>query len=138
MRALCERIRPKKKTLNRNLKKTSYNPLPVIAFQEVGSMQLSWVRSAPCLHIHALRLKHVDIAAYLLLLHLIPFIAIRRNALPCLMFLKRNRCGKVKGRGCADGRGQMEFISKDEASSPTASLCAIILTAMLKFCRSIG
>ena len=53
------------------------------------------------------------------------------NALPYLMFLKRKRCGKVKGRGCADGRGQREFISKDEASSPTASLYAIILTALV-------
>ena len=37
----------------------------------------------------------------------------------------------IKGRGCADGRGQREFISKDEASSPTVSLYAIILTAMV-------
>ena len=54
-----------------------------------------------------------------------------KNALPYLMFLKRKRCGKVKGRGCADGRAQREFISKDESSSPTASLYAIILTAAI-------
>lgn len=30
----------------------------------------------------------------------------RREALACLMFLKRKRCGKVNGRGCADGRKQ--------------------------------
>ena len=54
-----------------------------------------------------------------------------QRALPYLMFLKRKRCGKVKGRGCADGRGQREFISRDEASSPTASLYAILLTAVV-------
>jgi hypothetical protein len=30
----------------------------------------------------------------------------RQEALAYLMFLKRKRCGKVKGRGCADGRKQ--------------------------------
>ena len=54
-----------------------------------------------------------------------------KRALPYLMFLKRKRCGKIKGRGCADGRGQREFISKDEASSPTASLYAIIMTSVI-------
>jgi hypothetical protein len=30
----------------------------------------------------------------------------RRNALQYLMFLKQKQCGKIKGRGCADGRKQ--------------------------------
>ena len=47
------------------------------------------------------------------------------------MFLKRKRCGKVKGRGCADGRRQREFISRDEAASPTVSLYAIIVTSLI-------
>ena len=47
------------------------------------------------------------------------------------MFSKSKRCGKVKGRGCADGRAQREFTSKDEASSPTASLCATILASLM-------
>ena len=50
-----------------------------------------------------------------------------KRSLPYLMFLKRKRCGKVKGRGCADGRSQREFISKDEASSPTVSLYALMV-----------
>ena len=54
-----------------------------------------------------------------------------KRALPYLMFLKRKRCGKIKGRGCADGRGQREFISKDEASSPTVSLYALFLTCII-------
>jgi hypothetical protein len=31
-----------------------------------------------------------------------------------LMFLKRKRCGKIKARGCADGRPQREYITKDQ------------------------
>ena len=30
----------------------------------------------------------------------------QKEALAYLMFLKRKHCGKVKGRGCADGRKQ--------------------------------
>ena len=30
----------------------------------------------------------------------------RKEALAYLMFLKRKRCGKIKGRGCADGQKQ--------------------------------
>jgi hypothetical protein len=53
-----------------------------------------------------------------------------KRALPYLMFLKRKRSGKIKGRGCADGRSQREFISKDEASSPTVNLHALFLTCI--------
>ena len=42
------------------------------------------------------------------------------------MFLKRKRSGKMKGRGCADGRPQREFITKEESSSPTVSLYALM------------
>ena len=40
---------------------------------------------------------------------------IRKKSLPYLISLKRKRCGKIKGRGCAEGRKQREFISKEEA-----------------------
>ena len=55
----------------------------------------------------------------------------RDKALPYLMFLKRKRCGTVKGRGCADGRRQREFISKEEASSPTVSLHALMISCLI-------
>ena len=55
----------------------------------------------------------------------------RYQALPYLMFLKRKRCGKIKGRGCADGRRQREFISKEEASSPTVSLYALMISCLI-------
>ena len=42
------------------------------------------------------------------------------------MFLKRKRTGKVKARGCADGRPQREYIGKEESSSPTVSIYALI------------
>ena len=53
-----------------------------------------------------------------------------KRALNYLMFLKRKRCGKIKGQGCAGGRPQREFISRDEASSPTVNLHALFLTAI--------
>ena len=49
------------------------------------------------------------------------------NALSYLMFLKRKRLGKVKARGCANGRPQREFISKEESSLPTVSIYALII-----------
>lgn len=45
----------------------------------------------------------------------------RRAALAYLMFLKKKRCGTVKGRGCADGRKQRATTTKEEASSPTSN-----------------
>ena len=51
---------------------------------------------------------------------------IRKRALGYLMFLKRKRSGKMKGRGCADGRPQRDYITKEESSSPTVSLYALM------------
>ena len=42
------------------------------------------------------------------------------------MFLKRKRCGKLKAHGCADGRPQQEYITREESSSPTVSLYALM------------
>ena len=38
-----------------------------------------------------------------------------------LCFMKQKRSGRIKGRGCADGRKQREFITKEESSAPTIS-----------------
>ena len=54
-----------------------------------------------------------------------------RNALSYLMFLKRKRTGKVKARGCADGRPQRDYISKEESSSPTVSLYSLMLSCCI-------
>ena len=48
-----------------------------------------------------------------------------------LMFLKRKRCGKIKARGCADGRPQREYLSKDESSSPTVSIYALMTSCLM-------
>ena len=47
------------------------------------------------------------------------------------MFLKRKRCGKVKARGCADGRKQRKYTAKESSTSPTVSSEAVFLTAMM-------
>jgi hypothetical protein len=56
---------------------------------------------------------------------------IRYESLNYLMFLKRKRCGKLKARGCADGRPQREYISKDESSSPTVSIYALMTSCLM-------
>ena len=56
---------------------------------------------------------------------------IRKQALGYLMFLKRKRSGKMKGRGCADGRPQRECITKEESSSPTVSLYAFMGSCLM-------
>ena len=55
----------------------------------------------------------------------------RKEALAYLMFLKRKRCGKVKGRGCADGRKQRAYIAWEESTAPTVSTEAVFLTAVI-------
>ena len=55
----------------------------------------------------------------------------RKEALAYLMFLKRKRCGKVKGHGCADGRKQRAYIAKEELTAPTVSTEAVFLTAVI-------
>ena len=51
---------------------------------------------------------------------------IRKQALEYLMFLKGKRSRKIKGRGCADGRPQQEYSTKEESSSPTVLLYALM------------
>ena len=51
---------------------------------------------------------------------------IRKQALGNLMFLKRKQRGKLKGRGCTNGRPQQEYITKEESSLPTVSLYALM------------
>lgn len=55
----------------------------------------------------------------------------RRAALRYLMFLKEKRCGTIKGRGCADGRKQRIYKTKEETSSPTLSNEALFLTCLI-------
>jgi hypothetical protein len=53
------------------------------------------------------------------------------KALSYLMFLKRKRDGSVKARGCANGRPQCEYISKDDSNSPTVSIYALMASCLM-------
>ena len=55
----------------------------------------------------------------------------KKAALRYLMFLKQKRCGRIKGRGCADGRKQRLWKNKDETSSPTISVEALFITCLI-------
>ena len=54
-----------------------------------------------------------------------------KEALGYLMFLKRKRCGKIKGRGCADGRKQRSYINKEQSASPTVASESVFITAVI-------
>ena len=55
----------------------------------------------------------------------------KKAALRYLMFLKKKRCGRIKGRGCSGGRKQRVYISKEERSSPTVTTEGMILSCIL-------
>ena len=55
----------------------------------------------------------------------------RASALKYLMYLKEKRDGRIKGRGCADGRPQRLHTTKMESSSPTASLAGLVMTCVI-------
>ena len=56
---------------------------------------------------------------------------IRKQGLGYLMFLKRKRSGEMKGRGYANSRPQHECITKEESSSPTVSLYALMGSCLM-------
>ncbi len=55
----------------------------------------------------------------------------RQAALQYLMFLKQRRNGVIKGRSCADGRKQRNYTTKEEASSPTVAVEALLLLCVI-------
>ena len=55
----------------------------------------------------------------------------RWEALGYLMFLKRKCSGKIKARGCADGRPQRAYIPQEDARAPTVSTEAVFMTAVI-------
>jgi hypothetical protein len=55
----------------------------------------------------------------------------KRASLRCLMFLARKRCGRVKARGCADGRKQREKTKQEDASAPTVAIEAVMSSAVI-------
>jgi hypothetical protein len=55
----------------------------------------------------------------------------KKKALREITIIKEKRCGKIKGRTCADGRPQRGYISKDESSSPTISNDAFLMSLII-------
>jgi hypothetical protein len=56
------------------------------------------------------------------------------------MFLKKKRNGIIKGRGCADGRKQRMYTAKEDASSPTVAIEAVMLSCVIDAleCRHVA
>ena len=52
----------------------------------------------------------------------------RHKAIRAIILIKEIRCGKIKGRTCADGSSQRSYIPMEEASSPTVSLEGLVTT----------
>ena len=55
----------------------------------------------------------------------------KKEALGYLMFLKKKRCGTIKGWGCADGCKQRAYITTEQSTSTTISTEAVFLMAMV-------
>jgi hypothetical protein len=55
----------------------------------------------------------------------------KRNALRAVNLIKIKRDGKIKGRTCADGSTQRKYVPRDEASSPTLSLEALMAILLI-------
>lgn len=56
----------------------------------------------------------------------------RKRALEAVNLIKKKRCGKMKGRACANGSKQKRYLKHGESiSSPTVSLEAIIGTLLI-------
>ena len=56
----------------------------------------------------------------------------RKRALESLIFLVEKRNGTMKGRACASGSVQRPYIDKDDATSPTVSTEAVLITSLLE------
>ena len=56
----------------------------------------------------------------------------RSRILESHLFLKEKRDGTVKGRTVAGGNKQRDYIGKEEASSPTVSTEAVVLTSVIE------
>jgi hypothetical protein len=47
------------------------------------------------------------------------------------MFLKHKQCGRIKGRGCADGWKQRVYKMKEETRAPTVSVESLFLSCVV-------
>jgi hypothetical protein len=52
----------------------------------------------------------------------------RKRALRSITLVTRKRCSRIKGRTVADGRGQRDYIPRDDATLPTVSVEALMIS----------
>ena len=52
----------------------------------------------------------------------------KMQALELLTMVKKKRCGRVKGRVCANEKKQRKYIAKEDVTSPTVQLNSILLS----------
>ena len=55
----------------------------------------------------------------------------KRQALRAINLIKEKRCGKIKGRTCADGRPQRAYTQREDASSPTIFLESLMASLLI-------
>ena len=55
----------------------------------------------------------------------------KKGALNLITLVKEKRCGKIKGRACADGRKQRRYIKKEDVASPTIQLESLLLSLLI-------
>ena len=55
----------------------------------------------------------------------------KRGALRAINLIKEKRCGKIKGRTCADGRPQRAYTLREDASSPTIFLESLMASLLI-------
>ena len=58
-------------------------------------------------------------------------LVVKKKALNVINTIKEKRTGKIKGRSIADGRKQRGYVSKEESSSPTLTLEALVVTTLI-------
>jgi hypothetical protein len=56
----------------------------------------------------------------------------KKRAMESLIFLVEKRDGRVKARTCANGSTQRDYISKEDAASPTVATESILITATVE------
>ena len=55
----------------------------------------------------------------------------KRRAMESLIFLVEKRDKSIKGRACANGSSQREYMDRDEAASPTTMTESVMITATI-------
>ena len=48
-----------------------------------------------------------------------------------IMFIRKKRCGRIKARGCTDGRPQRAYIPGENTISPTVATEVLFLTSII-------